>query len=60
MAGPDSAPRVTVEVFVEQHEVAPVRVVRVRRLVAVARSATVVVRKEEARQPCRKLRRDAA
>ena len=51
MAGADAAAGVAVEVFVEQHQVAPVRIVGVAAVVAVAGPPARFVGQKEPRQP---------
>src|SRR5512135_988635 len=51
MAGPEAPARVAVEIFMEQHEIVPVRISRVAAVVAVAGPASAGIRKEDPRQP---------
>ena len=51
MAGADAAAVVAVKVFMEQHEIAPMRIAGEPRIVRVARTATVGVRQKQRRQP---------
>src|SRR5215831_14638431 len=60
VGGAEATTVVAVEVLVEQHQVAPVRIARVARIVAVARTATVGVGKEDRRQPSGQLVRRRA
>jgi hypothetical protein len=55
MARPQTAAGFTVEVFVEQNQVAPMRVRRVFLYAAVTRAFAMLVRQKDARQPARKL-----
>src|SRR5512135_726150 len=58
MAGPETPARVAVEIFMEQHEIAPVRIFRVAAILAVARATSLGVRKKEPRQPGAQLLRN--
>src|SRR5262245_20012565 len=55
MTRPAAATRFAVEVFVKQHEIAPVRIIRVLGNVAVTRARAVLVRQKDVSQPTRKL-----
>src|SRR5262245_3234480 len=60
VAGADAAAGVAVEVLVEQHEIAPVRIRRVARVVPVAGPPALRVGQEQRRQPARDLVRRLA
>jgi hypothetical protein len=60
MAGTDAAPVVTVEIFVEEHQVLEMRIVRVEIAIAVHGPATGFVREKNCREPALQFERNFA
>src|SRR5215469_16154281 len=58
MTRPASASGFAVEIFVKQHEIAPVGIIRVFPNVAMTRSGAILVRQEDTSEPAGKLTRD--
>jgi hypothetical protein len=60
MTGAEAAARVSMEVLVEQHEIAPRRIPRIPVSIAVTGAVTVRVWQKEMRESCREILRHRA